>query len=321
MLREMKTLFTFTGNGIKFMLLLLLRCPFDAAMTVVNATFLQRAFNVVAKNDSSQLTSLCLTFGLASLCLFLYNGIVWSIYAPFVVKMEGRLRAKLFMKISAVPYEWMEAVPQGEWVTRLNTDVQMPFSCPHLPHAVCAIVNISVSAVILWRIHPEMFGLVLLFSIPHIAVSQLLIARAMPELNKKSLEATAANTGELTALITCADIASLYDAQDYLLKRFEKSSLKLFRANMKIRNRNALGAAILPLFGMGGCLVLMIVGSRWIANGNLTVGGLTAAFRYRGGVLSGSMMFINSMVSLGASMAGIKRINETLGEKAEESDG
>ena len=214
MLREMRTLLTFTGSSVKFMFLLLLRCPFDAAMTIINATFLQHAFNAIARNYSAQLAPVCLTFGLASLCLFLYNGTVWSIYAPFVTRMESRLREKLFIKISSFSYERIEAVPQGEWVTRLNIDVQMPFSRPmHLPHAICAIVNISVSAVILWLISPKMFGWVLLFVIPHIAVSQFLIARVMPELNKKSLESTAKNTDELTALITCADVAELYDAQ------------------------------------------------------------------------------------------------------------
>lgn len=91
MLRELKTLLIFTGSGVEFLFLLLLRCPFDAAMTVVNATFLQHAFNAVTQNDSTQLTSLCLIFGLASLCLFLYNGTVWSIYAPFVTRMENAL--------------------------------------------------------------------------------------------------------------------------------------------------------------------------------------------------------------------------------------
>ena len=108
---------------------------------------------------------------------------------------------------------------------------------------------------------------------------------------------------------------------NYLIKRFEKSSLNLRRANMKIRNRNALGAAILPLFGMGGYLILIIVSSTWIANGNLTFGDLTAAFQYRGGVLSGSIMFINSVIAIGASMAGIKRINTTMSEETETFNG
>jgi ABC-type multidrug transport system fused ATPase/permease subunit len=322
MLHEMIKLLNTTGSGLRFLLLLILRCPFDAAMTIVNASFLQHAFDAIAQNDAGRLITVCLTFGVMSLCLFLYNGTIWSIYAPFATRMEGRLRVKLFEKISMFSYERIEVTPQGEWLTRLNTDVQMPFSrSVHLPHAACAIINICVSAVILWRMNPAVFGYVLLFVIPHIYISQLFIARAMPELNKKSLEATAANTGELTALITCADIAALYDGRDYLMKRFEISSLHLLRTNMKIRSRNALSATILPLFGMGGYLVLLIMSGSWIADGHFTFGDLTAAFQYRGGVLAGSLMLINCLISIQASMAGIRRLNETMSEKTEVANG
>ncbi len=315
MLLEMRRLLGFTGRGLQFLFLLLLRSPFEAAMTLVKATFLQNVFNAIAQNDHARLKQVCFLFGLATLCLFLYNGSVWSFYAPFVMRMESRLRGKLFMKISGFPLERIEAISQGEWITRLNTDVQMPFSRPlHLPHAACAVVNLSLSAVLLWFIQPEVFGWVLLFVVPHIVLSQYLIAKAMPALSQRSLEATGKNTSELTALITCADLAALYDAQAYLLKRFEKSSLDLRRANMNIRQRSALNAVLVPLFGMGGYLVILIAASTWIAKGKLSFGDLTGAFQYRSAILVGSMMFINSMISIKASMAGIRRINEIMSE-------
>lgn len=318
MLSEYKKLLGITGHGWTFLFLLMLRAPFDIASTMINAVFLQSAFDIIGRNDAGALTHACLIFGIASLCLFLYNGIVWSIYAPFAARMEGKLRTKLYEKIASFSYEKIEATSHGEWVTRLNTDVEMPFSCAvHLPHAACSIVNISVSAVILWFLNPAVLGWVLLFVVPHIIVSQLLIARAMPDMNKKSLEAAAKNTGELTALITCADIAALYDSHGYFMKRFEKSSLALFRANIKIHARSALNSGILPLFGLSGYLILLIVSSGWIADGIFTFGDLTAAFQYRGGVLVGSIMLINCFISIQSSMAGIKRLNETMDEKTE----
>lgn len=314
MLGEIRKIFKVIGSGWRYIILILLRSPISILMTIVNALFLQQAFNAIAQNDSGQLNIVCIIFGVASLCTFLYNGTVWSIYAaPLVTRMESGLRDKLFRKVSSLSYERIEAMPQGEWLTRLNTDVQIPFS-ESLPHTAIAIVNICVSAFILWSINPAVFGWVLLFVAPHIVFSQLLIARAMPGLNKKSLEATAKNTGELTALITCADVALLYDGKDYLMKRFEKSSTDLFGANMKIRTRNALGAGILPLFGLGGYLTLLVVSSEWIADGHLTFGDLTAAFQYRGGVLLGSLMLINCIISIQANMAGIRRLNETMAE-------
>ena len=323
MLREIKKIFKITGNGRRFFFLILLRSPIGIAQTYVAAYFLQRSFDAILQNNSSELMISRIVFGIASLCTFLYNGIVWSIYAPFVVRMESRLRIRLFDKITKFSYEHIETTPQGEWLTRLNTDVQMPFSQPiHFPHAVNAILRLCVSAIFLWRINPAVFGWVMLFVVPHFLTSQFFVVRFMQGLNKKSLEATAKNTGEMAALITCADVALLYDGQEYLMKKFEKSSLNLFRAKMKIWKRNSINAviAILP-FGMSGYLVLLIVSGGWIAQGQLTFGDLTAAFQYRLGVLIGANMLINCIVSIKASMAGIHRINETVHEKTEGTNG
>ncbi|MDD2502262.1 MAG: ABC transporter transmembrane domain-containing protein [Clostridia bacterium] len=319
MLRDFLNLLRITGGGWIYAILILLRCPVDVLFRWTQASFLQRAFNALGQTDRVGLMDACLFFVIATLCSFLYNGTIWLIFAPFCVRMERKLRIKLYNKISTFSYEKVESLPHSEWLTRLNTDVQMPFSQPiHFPHAACSIVNISVSAIMLWRLNPSVFGWVILFVVPHIFISQLLIARAMLELNKKSLEATAKNTGELTALITCADIAMLYDGQDYLMKRFEQSSLNLMKTKMKIIRRNSLSAAILPLFGLSGYLVLLIVSSSWIANGHFTFGDLSAAFQYRGGVLVGSLMLINSLISIQASMAGIRRLNKTMLKETEE---
>jgi ABC-type multidrug transport system fused ATPase/permease subunit len=320
MLNEFRKIIKITGSGWRFAFLLLLRSPFDIASTLIHATFLQHAFNAVEQNDGAALSSVCLMFGVASLCLFLYNGTVWSIYAPFCVRLEGRLRAKLFDKLSSFSYARIEATSNGEWLTRLNTDVEAPVSRGfHFPHAASALVNIIVSASILLRMNPAILGWVLLFVVPHIAFNQLLIARAMSGLNKRSIEATAKNTSEMTALVTCADVAALYDAQEYLMNRFEQSSRALWKANMKIRARNALSAGILPFFGLGGYLTLLVVSSAWIAGGGFTFGDLTAAFSYRGGILVGSMTLISCMISIQASVAGVRRLNETMAEKTEEA--
>jgi len=322
MIRDYLRMFKITGGGWAYAILILLRCPVDLMFTWTQASFLQLAFNAVGQADRQGLTHACLFFGIATLCVFLYNGTVRVFFSAFGVRMETKLRLGLYEKITSLSCEKIERLPQGEWITRLNTDVQMPFSQPvHLPHAVNSIVNIGVSAAILWMVDPSVFGWVILFVIPHVAVSQLLVARAMPGLNRKSLEATGKNTDELTAFVTCADVAALYDGQEYLLKRFESSSFALLRANMRMRARNALSAAMLPLFGLSGYLVLLLAGCGWIANGHLSFGDLTAAFQYRGGVLLGSMMLIGSLINVQASMAGIRRINETMDEKTENGEG
>lgn len=319
MIHEISKIFKVTQGTSKFILLLLLRCPFDALLTIVQATFLLYSFDSIQQINKVNLEFVCIAFGIASIILFIYNGIVWSLYASFVVKTEAKLRYEIFAKISSVSLSQIESKQQGEWITRLNSDVQMPFSQPvHLPHLVCSFMKILVSSTILLYISPSIFGLVILFVIPHILISQLFIAKPMTKFTKKSLEATDKSTSSLNTLIVYADIAALYDAKDFFMKRFEESSLHIRKVNMKIRKRNALGGAILTLFGLGGYLIILLAGSLCEAGGPLPFEKLTAVFQYRGGVLTGSLMFVNSLISIKASMAGIQRINETLEMNSEE---
>lgn len=322
MLREFRQILRRTGGGKRFALLLLLRAPFDFAFTAIQATFLQRAFDAIARADGAGLNRACLAFCLASLCLFVYNGSVWSVYAPFVIRLEGKLRRGLYRKLASLSLLQAEARSAGEWMTRLGVDVELPFSRPlHLPHAACALVNICASAALLWRANPAVLIWVMLFTLPHIAVSQRLVARAMPALQQKALEAMARNTGDMEALTTRADVAALYDGWAFLMARFEASSRALLRANMALRAREALSAGLLPLLGLGGYLTLLFVCGGWIAAGDMTFGDLTAAFQYRGGVLIGALMLIRCSASIRASLAGIRRMEETMEERSEEDDG
>ena len=178
MLRDFLNLFRVTGNAWIYGFLILLRSPVDFLFRWTQASFLQHAFNALGQTDRAGLTDACLFFGIATLCAFLYNGTIWLIFAPFCVRMERKLRIKLYNTISSFSYEKVESLPHGEWLTRLNTDVQMPFSQPvHFPHAACSIVNIIGSAIILWHINPIMFGLVILFVVPHIIISRFAFNR------------------------------------------------------------------------------------------------------------------------------------------------
>lgn len=188
-----------------------------------------------------------------------------------------------------------------------------------LPHAVVAVANILVSSGILIYRSPVIFALVMAFVIPHVWISQRFIALPMTALKNRSQQATARNTNDLDALIGCADTAILYDAQGYLLRRFEQSSLELRHTHMAMRRRTAAGGALLPLMGMTGYLVLLLVGGRWIASGEMTFRELTAAFQYRGGVLVGLMMLVNSLMNIRASRAGIARVLEILNIPSEQA--
>ncbi|HWT74883.1 MAG TPA: ABC transporter ATP-binding protein [Mobilitalea sp.] len=313
MMRDLRKLFNMTGEWKRFLILLLLRCPFEALRTMLQASFLQFCFNAINQGSLGKLYWACVLFGIGNMFLFLYNGTVWTMFATFVTKWVGAIRKGVFSHISKLSLQRLEAQSSGDWFTRLNADVQSASAILnqplHLQHACVSIVNIGISALVLITINPTIFALVILFLIPHLLISQLYIIKPMTKMSMDAQEATAKNTADMNAVITCADIAILYDAQGFLLDRFEKSSLNLRRANMKIRVHSAIGNGLLPIMGMSGYLVLLLVSAIWIKAGNMTFGELTAAFQYRGGILVGTMMLINSLMNIKTALAGARRVN------------
>lgn len=315
-MREFRELFRMSGGFSRFVILTIFRCPFDALHTMFLATFLRFAFDAMSQQNLQRLYLTCALSGVGSCLLFLYNGTVWTMYATYVVKWVGAIRGRVFEHISGLSLRQVEFRPSGEWSTRLNADVQaataMLNQAIHLPHAVVATVNIIVSSIMLATQSPAIYALCVLFVVPHMAINQFLIARPMTGLSLDVQRAKAANTTDLGALITCADTAILYDAQNFLLSRFEQSSFALRRANMKVRHRSATGSTFMPLLGMSGYLLILLIGGAKIADGKMTFGDLTAAFQYRGGLIAGSAMFMNSVINIKIALAGVKRVTETM---------
>ena len=322
MMRDLRVLFKTTGGGRHFILLLLLRCPFDALFTLLLASFLQLSFQAIRQGNASGLFAACAVLGIGSLLLFLYNGMVWAKYAAYAVEWCYSLRCKLFHHLSGISLQQMEERPSGDWLTRLNADVQQASALLnqplHLAHAATATVGIGLSSVFLWMIQPSLYLLTLLFLLPHLVISQWFMARPMAKLSAQVQEATSCHTTQMNALITCADTAIMYDAMPFLLSRFEATSLSERKTFMMMKSRQAVGGTLLTLLGMIGFLIILLVGGRQIAEGSLTFGELTATFQYRGGILAGSLMLANSLVSIQTALAGVHRVNETMAIQSEE---
>jgi ABC-type multidrug transport system fused ATPase/permease subunit len=323
-IKEVIKLFKFAGQVRSFIFLTLLRCPFDALYTAYQACFLQYAFSALDDLSKKELYNACIMFGIGSLLLFLYNGTMWTIYSTYVTKWVGRIRRSLFEHISALSLQQIEERPTGEWITRLNADVEAATAilnkAIHLPHAVVALVNICVMSLILLILYPGIYALILAFMIPHLLITKAFIAGPTARNAMKLQELISTNTTDMNALITCAETAILYDAQGFLLNNFEESSKKIRKANMKIIHRRAIENGLIPLMGLGGYLLILLVSGNLIIAGTMTFGSLTAAFQYRAGMQKSMNMLVDSITNISKSLAGIKRVNETMSIRAEEEE-
>lgn len=319
MIRSLSRVFKQVGQFHIYIRLLFLRCPFDAVFTAMNACFLQYSFDSISQGSEANLKYNCVYFAIASLLLFLYNGSIWSLYARFVTNFTGKLRKMIFSSIVHMPFEKFDEKTSGEWMTRLNLDAQMtinllnaPFN---IPHAVVSTVNISVSALLLLHINPTFMIVTLLFVIPHVFVNKKLVYTKVTKLMEQSQGYAERNLTCFSTLITCADTVCLYDAKDFVMEVYDKSSIEMVRANIRIHRKKAINNLVVPLFGMSGYIVILLLGLVMIRRNLLSFGILTAALQYRGAILMGTMLFTSSMTEIRTNAVGLKRMEETYGER------
>lgn len=317
MIRSLYRIFKRLGGLVTYVFLLVLRCPVDTVLCIINALFTKGVFQAMEAGDLAGLQESCLKFVIANFCLFFYNGIVWSEFAMFSARFVGKLRSFVFDSMFLLPLEKIEEKTNGAWLTRMNSDVRMTLNlltgAVNIPHAVFAIVRITVSSILLGTICPELLVAELATLLPHVFLRQNLVVRPMERLIKKAQEHTEQTMVYLSAMVECADTVRLYGADQLLLERYRESSLCVVKARLQMNLRKAFGELLHPLFGRGGYLLLFFLGCEMIQSGKMEFGTLTAAFQYRGAMLMGSMMLLNSLVEVKKNSVGLKRMEEIYG--------
>ena len=69
-MRKLFDLLKLTGGKLQFLVLIMLRCPFDTLYTLNMARFLQKGFEFVQMGNEQGIFHACFWFGFASLLLF-----------------------------------------------------------------------------------------------------------------------------------------------------------------------------------------------------------------------------------------------------------
>lgn len=158
------------GLWRKYIVLLLLRSPFDAFRTWLLANLMKSIFRCLESYHSGALWKLCVVYGLLCVLLFVYNGIIWAKYAAFSAKVESCLQKKMFDQILSLPLERIDARLSGEWITRLNSDIQAAFTMMNgplnIPHLVVAVINTMLSCLLMRKSSLLFLGITWIFALP-----------------------------------------------------------------------------------------------------------------------------------------------------------
>lgn len=300
------------GIRRKYLFLLLLRAPFDAVRTWMLANLLKSVFHCLETGHAHSLPEICMAYGLICAALFLYNGIVWILYAAFSVKTEGSLQEKMFEQILSLPLEQVDGHLSGEWVTKLNSDIQgtvAVMSGPmNLPHLAVAVINTIFSSFLMFRSSPLFLCVTWFFIVVQLWMNQRIVLKAIPGLKEEAQNSLSENTSAIKPLITAADAILIYDAAELMLKNCEAGSRKLMKANLKIHVRNACSDMCMHLLGISGYLVILLMGYGLISRGTFAFSDLIYCFQVRGSIMSGMFMLITCLNNIKLNSVCVRRI-------------
>ena len=148
-MREFNRLIKKMGIRRSYLFLLLLRAPFDALRTLMLSCLMRAVFFSLESENAASLPGICAGYGLLCAVLFLYNGIIWSRYAAFSAHAQVRLQKAMLRRLSGLSLKQAESRCGGDWLTRVNGDVQAAFTMMNgplnLPHLAAAVVNTTLS--------------------------------------------------------------------------------------------------------------------------------------------------------------------------------
>lgn len=315
---DLRKLIRRMGIWRKYLFLLLLRSPFDAFRTWLLANLIKSVFVCLETNNSDALLKICVIYGLLCTISFMYNGIIWGTYAAFSAKAEVWLQKKMFEKILSLPLKQIDRRSNGEWLTRLNSDIQAAFTMMNgpmnTPHLVVSVINTMLSCLLMLRSSLLFLGITWIFAIPQLFINDKIVLKSIPKLKEESQNAMAENTSAISPLLTDADTLLLYDAGELIMKNCDKSSRRFLKVNIKMHMRRAFSDAGMRLFGIGGYLTILFTGYRFIYNGTMDFSDVVYCFQVRGSVLSGMFMLITCLNNLKTNAVCIKRIQNTLDE-------
>lgn len=302
----------------RYMLLLLLRSPFDVIRTYMQAVLLMDVFSCLETGRADRLPEVCIGWGLLCAVLFLYNGIVWSIYAAFSAGTEARLQKELTDQILFLPYRLVQRRGSGEWFTRRNGDIQAVMTMMngplHIPHWMTSLVNTILSSFLLLKCSPVLFAVTGAFILPYYLLHNCLVIKRLPGFKDESRKVMADIASSIKPLITDAEVIAIYDAGGMMLKKCEEDSRRLMKINLKMQLCRGLGDLLSRLFGISGYLALLLAGFAMVSGGTMAFSSLVYCSQMRGGILSGLLMLMTCMSNIKENAVCAKKVNESLEE-------
>lgn len=314
--KEAYRLLKLIGLDRRFIIMVLLRSPFDTLSAILTANIMQSFVELIENGEDSLWQTVLLFLGL-SVLLFAYNMTIWSVIAVKIsVSMQKNLRRSVFERIVSLPAERLEGAFGSDWFTRLNSDVDR--ACNYLNgavnyiHMVVAAVNVIISSVIMLFINVELYIIGIICLLPFFFLNVLVISRKIVVHKRNAQYNLTEYTNWIDAVCKNRDMLAVFDGEGFIRTKIEEKSRAIMQNNMKAHNRASLSTMMYTFSGMLGYLMTLIRGNDIIGEEMIDFAVLYKMTQYRANMVMSVNLVYNCINNMKGNYVGIERIKEVI---------
>ena len=315
--RKVRKILRETGMTRDFILIMILRAPFDFINAILSANMLESFIHMAERKEEGELLSTFGMFLLFTVILFGYNMFVWAVVSMKInIRFIKKLRMRVYKSLLRRTGQEMEELSAGDWISRLNSDIDKtdlylvgPLNFMHL---LIASVNMTLSAAVLFMLNRTMLAVSLLVTLPFFYLSSVVVIRKVPVFKKNSREHYAKFTNWMEPVVAASESIRIFDGEELVLAKAEEESLKIMKNNMKAHKRTALASGINTFSGMTGYLLLLFLGNSMIGSELDDFARMMKITQYRGEMMKSVMMINNCVGRMKGNLPAAERVEEVL---------
>ena len=315
--RKVRIILKETGMTKDFILVIILRAPFDFINALLSANMLETFIRLAERKEEGELLPTFGMFLLFTVIMFGYNMFVWAVVTMKInIRFIKKLRMRVYKSLLSRTGQEMEELSAGDWISRLNSDIDKtdlylvgPLNFMHL---LIASVNMTLSAAVLFMLNRTMLAASLLVTLPFFFLSSVVAIRKVPVFKKNSREHYAKYTNWMEPVVNASESIRIFDGEELVMAKAEEESLKIMKNNMKAHKRTALATGINTFSGMTGYLLLLFLGNSMIGSELDDFARMMKITQYRGEMMKSVMMINNCVGRMKGNLPAAERVEEVL---------
>ncbi|MBR4781585.1 MAG: ABC transporter ATP-binding protein [Lachnospiraceae bacterium] len=306
-----------TGMIKDFIFMMILRAPFDFLNAVLASNMLESFIRLVERKEEGELFPNFWIFLLFTVVLFGYNMFVWAVVSMKInIRFIKKLRMRVYKSLMSRTQQEMEKLSAGDWISRLNSDVDKTdlylVGPLNFMHMVISVVNLSMSAIVLFILNRTMLLVTLAVMLPFFFLSSVVVIKKIPVFKKRSREHYAKFTNWMEPVVNSSEAIKIFEGEELILKKAEEESLLIMKNNMRAHKRTALASGINTFSGISGYLLLLFLGNSMMGSEIEDVARMFKITQYRGEMMKSVMMLNSCIGRMKTNLPGAERVEEVL---------